>query len=182
MADHPDHAPEGAYEIFASPLCDETAFQIRWDPDIRRAALAAARGDRVDADDLAQQVRMRITAALRSFPDAPTPYVRKVISNTLKSACRRDMHAFTTKSPNAQPVDEDIVAPTAEADEGRDATVTAWINSLPLSMQQIYRLLYAEDLSQREAAQLMKLSQPRVAQLHRRLLERGRQQLTRLAA
>jgi RNA polymerase sigma factor (sigma-70 family) len=182
VADQSDHGPEWACASALPNNCGETSFQIKWDADIRRAALAAARGDSVDADDLAQEVRMRITAAIRTLPGAPTPYIRKVISNTLKSARRRDAHAFTVKSPMAEPVDDDFAAAIVEPDDGRDVIVAAWVGSLPSPMRRIYQHLYAEDLSQREAARLMNLSQPRVAQLHRQLLERGRQQLTRLAA
>jgi DNA-directed RNA polymerase specialized sigma subunit len=37
--------------------------------------------------------------------------------------------------------------------------------------------LYVEDLTQREAAKLMGVTQPRIAQMHRSLLELGREQL-----
>ena len=63
----------------------------------------------------------------------------------------------------------------------RDA-VARWVNGLSKSLQKLYELIYVKGYTQREAASLMGISQPRVTQLHRQLLQRGRQELAHLAA
>jgi DNA-directed RNA polymerase specialized sigma24 family protein len=61
-------------------------------------------------------------------------------------------------------------------------TIARWVNGLPKSLQKLYELIYVKECTQREAASLMRVSQPRIAQLHRQLLQRGRQELAHLAA
>ncbi len=61
-------------------------------------------------------------------------------------------------------------------------TVGAWVAGLSPSLKVLHELLYVQECTQREAASIMKISQPRVAQLHRDLLEEGRRNLADLAA
>jgi DNA-directed RNA polymerase specialized sigma subunit len=82
----------------------------------------------------------------------------------------------------AQDLDDDLEAPAAQTQEVATGAVETWITHLPLRLRDIYQHLYADERSQREAAHLMRLSQPRVAQLHRQLLKRGREELAHLAA
>ncbi len=159
---------------------DEAVFLGTWDDDIKRAARFAAKGDLAEREDLAQQTRARVLLAYRRVPDAPTPYIRTVITNTLRSAFRREARSFTTRSPLAEEIDDDLAAPTNEGVEERAAAVSAWIAGLPVPFREVYKHLYSEDLSQREAARIMRMSQPRVAQLHRQLMELGRKELPHL--
>ena len=61
-------------------------------------------------------------------------------------------------------------------------SVRRWAVDLPTRLARLYQLLYVEGATQREAARQMRLSQPRVAQLHRQLLDAGRRDLASLAA
>lgn len=161
---------------------DESTFLLAWDDDIRRCARSAANGDRAYAADLAQQARTRLLIANRAMPNAPTAYVRTVIANTVRSALHREARSFSARAPMAQELSEDLEAPAEVLDGRYTAAVAAWATRLPARLKAVYEYLYAEERSQREAAGLMKVSQPRVAQLHRQLLERGRVDLAHLAA
>jgi len=161
---------------------DEAAFLRSWNQDIQRAARAAANGNGSQEEDLGQQARERLLLASRAVPNAPRPYIRVVIANTLRSARRREGRSFSTRSPLAQDLDDDLVAPKDEPADGRAAVVASWAARLPVRLCEVYRHLYVEERSQRETAQLMRVSQPRVAQLHQQLLKRGRGDLAYLAA
>lgn len=194
--------PESRADCGAHPpyptLFDEAAVLRRWDPDIKRAARAAANGGGGDEDDLAQQVRTRLLLAVRAFPDAPVPYIRAVITNTIRSALRHEFRRFTTHSPLAtelnelaescdqlvtsfvSTVNEEPAEPIDESACERITAVSTWAARLPRRLQDIYRYLYLDQRSQREAAALIRVSQPRVAQLHQQLLEMGREELAYL--
>jgi RNA polymerase sigma factor (sigma-70 family) len=179
MADRePAPCPNGAKAL---PPLDEAAFIRAWDGDVKRAARAAANGD-TDEDDLAQQSRLRLLVANRALPNVPKAYHRALIANTLRSALRREERSFSARSPMAQELSEDFAAPAENSGDVPTAVVAAWTTRLPERLRNVYRHLYAEERSQRETAQLMRVSQPRVAQLNRQLLECGRDELAHLAA
>jgi RNA polymerase sigma factor (sigma-70 family) len=161
---------------------DETAFLVAWDGDIMRAARCAAKGDPTERQDLTQQVRARVLLAYRQIPDAPVPYIRTVITNTLRSAFRSEARSFTARSPLAEEINDDLAAPTDEGVDERVAAVTVWVARLPAPFREIYQHLYREELSQRAAAKLMHVSQPRVTQLNHQLLELARKELAHLRA
>jgi RNA polymerase sigma factor (sigma-70 family) len=171
---------EAASRTFASPLQDEAMFFLNWDDDIERAASFSAVGF-AEPEDLAQMVRMRLLVVHRRFPDLPAAYLRAVIANTLRSALRDNARRFTTQSPLAQTLTENL---ELQVDTSIETIfdVRAWTSRLPRRLRDVYRHVYAEGRSQREAAEVMKITQPRVAQLHRQLLAKGHQELAALAA
>src|SRR5687768_14637445 len=69
-----------------------------WDRDIERAARAAANGRAGEDQDLAQDARLRVLLAVRAFPNAPAPYIRAVIANTMRSALRHEFRRFSSQS------------------------------------------------------------------------------------
>ena len=75
-----------------------------------------------------------------------------------------------------------IPAEAVEYDAIAVAQVRRWVDTLRPSLQEIFDLIYRRDLSQREAASTLQVSQPRIAKLHRQLLLRGRTDLTRFDA
>jgi DNA-directed RNA polymerase specialized sigma24 family protein len=75
-----------------------------------------------------------------------------------------------------------IPAEAADYDAIAVAQVRRWVDSLKPSLQEVFDLIYRRDLSQREAASALQVSQPRIAKLHRQLLLRGRTDLVRLDA
>lgn len=160
----------------------EAAFLKSWDSDIRRAARAAWRRGVSDREDLAQQVRIRVLVGHRSWPSAGEPYIRTVIANTLRTVRRRESRSLIVRSPLAEKLTEHPAEATDRGLNDRVAAVSAWVASLPTRLAEIYQHLYVEGRSQRDAARLMRVSQPRIAQLHSQLLARGRRDLEELTA
>jgi RNA polymerase sigma factor (sigma-70 family) len=60
--------------------------------------------------------------------------------------------------------------------------VRRWVRQLPDSLRRVYEALYVDAVTQREAAIQLGVSQPRIAQFHRQLLQRAKQELGYLAA
>ncbi|MCC6648413.1 MAG: sigma-70 family RNA polymerase sigma factor [Polyangiaceae bacterium] len=183
MADdrEPDRHPVHAHALDPDPWPDDAHFMRVWDGDMVRAARAAAGGDPDAEADVAQEVRVRLLRVSRAQPGAAVPYVRTVIKNAVRDVHGREARAFSACSPLAVDLDADS-EPAVVPDDGTAALVVGWVEGLPPRLRDVYEHLCAADRSQREAARRMNVSQPRVAQLHRELLERGRQDLAHLAA
>jgi len=79
--------------------------------------------------------------------------------------------------------DEALEQLSYEIDPFSDAKAVAeWVDHLPARVAQVFDLLYRQGYTQAEAGGIMGVTQGRVAQLHARLLERGRVELGELAA
>ena len=155
-----------------------------WDGDIRRAAAAAAARStdyRIDGDDLAQTARIQLWRALCREPGLPDSYIRRIVVNALRSSARAARAGLLFEAPErADHVAVDELVGTADPD--RALAVRWWIASLSDRQRLLYELIYVAGHTQREAAQRLSVSQPRVAQLHQQLLERGRVHLQHHAA
>jgi RNA polymerase sigma factor (sigma-70 family) len=152
----------------------------RWDADVRRAARrwVGALGAQADGDDLAQEARIRLVTAARSLGGAPEHYLRRVIANAVLAAAQREGPALETETLLEE-------TPAKEPEAGRADAIDAvarWTTELPTRLKDVYRVLYVEERTQREAAAILGVSQPRVAQLHQTLLSRGRVSLKGVAA
>jgi RNA polymerase sigma factor (sigma-70 family) len=166
----------------AHPSADQTsAFVRRWDPEILRAARRQAKlgASLADADDFAQEARIRLARIQPRRGDAPAPYLRKVIANAVLAAAQPRRVTAPTGPLDAEA--ENLATETPESDLCAIRAVSAWVRELPARLQDIYRLLYCEERSQSEAAGILGVSQPRVAQLHRLLLTEGRKRFDSLA-
>lgn len=168
----------------AAITTNEAGVIDRWADDIGRAAMAAARRSGVAqdhplAEDVAQNARIAVLKATRLGLGDDEHYVRRAIANSARSSVRRSRVA-ANEAP-LESVDE-----VADVDPGVDPLdvqrVREWVAGQPHHLQRIYGLLYLEDLGQREAARRLGVSQPRVAQLHRDLLTRGRDEFCSRAA
>lgn len=163
---------------------DEDRVLEMWDADILRAARRATERAGLGAlhpaaDDMAQEARVRLLRALRLRSVRAEAYLRCTVSNAIKNAARDEFRA-----PRVPLDGEDAL----EVDGGEPQDVLArikvagWIETLPEPLAVVYGHLYIQEASQREAARAMGISQPRVAQLHRDLLQRGHRELAHLAA
>jgi RNA polymerase sigma factor (sigma-70 family) len=155
----------------------EDALVREWDRDILRAVRRRARCA-ADAEELAQEARIRLVMAARRLGEnPPKEYLRKVIKNAVLAATfrlRRQGAAYALEGG-------DLAAPTVRCSDPHVATsVARWVNELAPRLQDLYRVLYVDQKSQREAAIVLGVSQPRVAQLHHELLTQGRVALRRL--
>lgn len=162
----------------------EASAVTRWDDDIVRASKASARrrglaADHPAAEDAAQEARLSVALVARQGIQGEG-YVRRVISNSVRNAARQTLVVSNETTADAL----DALAD----DEGRqgdllaEARVREWIAGQSAQVQAVFELLYREELSQREAAERLGVSQPRVAKLHRELLAWGRDELRSLAA
>lgn len=149
-----------------------------WASDIERAAQRAAheRGLGYDAaQEFAQAARISLARIATRANELGTFYLRRVIQNAVRDAARQELRMYGT----ALPLDAAVftVDPATEEQSALVASVTDWVSLLPPRLQRLYDLLYVQGYTQREAAPLMGVSQPRVTQLHNTLLRRGRAEL-----
>lgn len=159
----------------------EAQFLQIWDPEIKRAAQARARGrinPGYEADELAQRARIKLMHLYRAGKSQAVGYVRTAIANAMNATVPQDRvlaqaHEVTADLP---------AAPDAEPDHYAAEAVNRWIRSLGPQFRSTYKLLYVHDMTQREAALRMHRTQPRVAQLHRSLILMAANDLRRLAA
>jgi len=194
----PSVSPDSSFPIAIPSVSNAEEVLKAWDPDISRAATIAAKRARLDeteADDFAQEARLKLLRALRGYGLPSDGYVRVLISNTIESVRAVRMRSLSREihfpAPSAEQEDSD------QPDRGEDRipdrdhphpqtervimiAVAQWVESLPDGLRSIYELLYVEGLTQREAARAMKVTQPWVAQLHTELLRRGRQRFGHL--
>ena len=125
-------------------------------------------------------------------PDSSLVHSRSKLFRTpsVDSLIRSSAHAFDAGAEDHFGVNAHLVgdalelipAEAAEYDAIAVAQVRRWVDSLKPSLQEVFDLIYRRDLSQREAAAALQVSQPRIARLHRQLLLRGRTDLTRFDA
>lgn len=161
---------------------DEAAALLlhRWEPVIlasarRRTECPASR------DEIAQAGRMAVLAAAEDFDASRGPsfnhYASCAVSNeTLKAAQR--LQAYRRHECQ---LDSSRELQSRHPFECRQC-VRDWLCSLPRILQKVFVVLYRWRLPQRQAAARLGLSQPRISQLHRMLLERGRRDLVGLEA
>lgn len=173
-----------------------SAILLDWERTILRAASVAGSGlVMLDRNDLAQEARIRVWRATRSAPPRSASYMRTVIANALRSAIHKEgMIGGGRRSGEhtpLSPVFRPVPLPSgfdrlADRDEPTDwlavSTVQAILRKLPRTLRTVYRLLYVDGWSQREAANVLRVSQPRIAQLHHELLERTRAAICQAAA
>jgi RNA polymerase sigma factor (sigma-70 family) len=146
-----------------------------WDPDVRRASLAMARrvrGCRADADDFSQEARLRLLAVHRARGAMSEGYGRRVLRNAVVSAARP---VFRHREQHANDVDAETVEDALEEEgHGPHEHAARLIDGLPRRFRRVYELLFVRDLTQREVARKLRVTQPRITQLRRELLERAR--------
>lgn len=167
---------------------DENAFLKAWDVDIVRAAAAGARLLRSSAvldEDLAQMARYRVLRLIRDRGITSPRYIRRTIKNAIIDGVRRERGHPDSDARNFCEINDISEAAEAiedDADHDASERVSAWTATLPDRLAQVFALLYLRRLSQRDAARIMGVSQPRVARLHAEILHRGRRDLTPVAA
>lgn len=162
----------------------ERAFIEEWEEDVQRAAARGAirSGRPGDADDFAQEARWRLVTVARRRGISAVPYLRTVIANAVLAASLRLREQLSLEEFDDERAPTPIRAHTDPRDQMAIDHVVEWTEKLPARLQRVYRILYREHRSQREAAAILRVSQPRVAQMHRELLNRGRRDLQVLAA
>lgn len=172
-AEAPPHPPQSPS---ASPGGLDS-FIRAWDSDIKRAASHTARdrGFSYDtAQDFAQAARIALVRVSEQANECGSFYVRRVIQNAVRDAARQERRLFGTLLGMDNHALDFVVDPKSEKQSHIIAAVAEWVSLLPSRLRQVYELLYVQGHTQREAAELMRVSQPRISQLHNELLRRGR--------
>jgi RNA polymerase sigma factor (sigma-70 family) len=131
------------------------------------------------SEDFAQEARVRLLTVLRGQRGAaPEPYIRSVVVNAIRTARRSQAR----HSGREVALEETSEMPSAEGSQGgtdlfATNAVKRFIRPLPDKLRALYQLVYVLGWTQREAAKELRVTQPRVAQLHAELLQRGRREL-----
>ena len=162
----------------------------RWDADIHRASEAAVRSFQtrvVDRDDFAQDARLRVLHSYKSDPGRSEAFIRTVIKNSTRNSARSETPYLekTDLVEDLENIEETAnvgAFQTTEIDHFAVAAVRRFVSTLPQNLQAVYKFIFQDELTQRDAARRIGVSQPRVAELKRELLRRGKKELTRLAA
>lgn len=131
-----------------------------------------------DLDDLMQVGRLGVyVAALNYKASCMVPfahYAKRTIKNrVLTEAVRLTGQRSHETSMSENTAVDDSPYPKLKYAEHL-MLVKEWVRDLSEPHATIFRLLYLERVKQREAGQILRVSQPRVAQMHRGLLEVAR--------
>jgi RNA polymerase sigma factor (sigma-70 family) len=169
-----------AHTSFFPPtsVCENTL--RRWDATIKRYSERSARRFHLpsaESQDLAQEARIKVLRVLRGTPHATDPLIRRVIFiAALKTAERavRLGSVITPESLSGSTNERKLASHTSQPEA---LALTLWVERLPEPLRILVRLLYYEGCTQREVAARLGLSQPRIAQLHSLVLNRGRNDL-----
>jgi RNA polymerase sigma factor (sigma-70 family) len=159
-------------------------FLLLWNADIIRAAKAYAfdvGADDAAAADAAQLVRIRLWRKAKHLSVQPTEYIRATIANAVENAFRTEKGGLNPTRSRLRPLIGDEY-PDVEIDRDLIIDVKDWLSTLSEPMRQVYELLFVEGRTERNAAAIIGVSQPRVHQLRERLLALGRLRFSDKAA
>jgi len=167
-------------EVGPAPMSEDVNQAIRaWDNSIKKMARSAAwraGGSVDDAEDFAQAARLALVRSVRRGLPEVEAYQRRLVRNAVSGAARRERGAFGALSTSRTEF-EDALTPIDERRAAVRAQVADWVATLPPSLQHTFELLYVQGRTQREAADLLNVTQPRICQLHTELKRRGREEL-----
>ena len=155
------------------------ALVARWEGYVTRVAASFTCSGALDADDLAQEARVRLLLLGRRGVERPPEYIKSLIFNAMKTAVTREKGVIGSGSPHVDELDDDALPHDREPPPEPNEPIHRWTRLLPDRPRRLYELVYERGMSQRAAAKALRVSQPRVAQLHRALLEKARTEVVR---
>ena len=156
------------------------ALLSRWEPIVQASARRRTKC-MASREDVAQAGRLAVLAAAGHYNvergQSFNHYASRAISNeTLKEALR-----LQTQSECECGLDA-ALGVSAPNSRDRCGGVREWISGLPRILIKVFVLLYRFGLTQREAAARLRVSQPRICQLHTTLIEHGQRDLAGLGS
>lgn len=144
-----------------------------------------------DCSDLEQSCRIALWQAVAHHDLSPATsknYLRRVLRNAIYTALRS-----LVPNPNSRPIvdelDDDSVVESAgrndhgvvlsSSDAPRDLIldINRWLSRLEPGLRHLCALVYHQGFTQKEAALVLGVSQPRVCQLHELLIQHVKQEL-----
>lgn len=178
--------PTGASTSQPPPAADEDQILDEYNDDIERAARShAARLNRhhqdrpglgaYQADDLAQEARVALLDVLRTHSERNEGYLRVVIRNAILNASRR-----RKVEAGALPYEDRGEAEEYGGDPIAWRSVRAWLLAQTEQHRLVFEHLIWEEKTQREVANQLGVSQPRVAKIKKELLARAADELAHL--
>jgi RNA polymerase sigma factor (sigma-70 family) len=193
-----DLVPTGASLIATSPVARRAlpALTDEWTESIRKRAEAVAGATSVDAYDLADDLEQaaliafwRVTESFDPALGAFEHYAQRAIRYAMISELRK--HRLPVTASRRVSLDDPKLDPAflqdpkdspevgCERAEIR-ARIGRWVATSPPKQREVFSLVYEKGLTQGVAAKRMGVSQPRIAQLHKTLKARGKNDLTKL--
>jgi RNA polymerase sigma factor (sigma-70 family) len=159
----------------------------QFEPLITRSARRASyyiTGSTNMAEDLAQDVRFHLLRALEAHHIEESAVIRRLITNALRDRIRFERCRIQLASTNTSELDDrnPMLKLSDSSCRPEVLSVAKWVSSLPRRLRAVFELIYRSGYTQREASSVLGLSQPRITQLHQELLQRGRLDLSALAA
>lgn len=128
------------------------------------------------ADDLAQEARVAVLGAVRENPERHEGYLRRVIRNAMLNAGRASKVAA-----GAVPFEEERSEAQHDAiDPLIWQSVREWLDAQPEQHQRVFQLVICDELTQREAAAELKVSQAMVSKIRAALLAKAAAELGHL--
>ena len=168
LTDAPPHQSNEAHEralVVRACSGDGAAFSALIQAQYDRIYRTAWRwcGDRHDAEDIAQEVCVKIGRSIAGFDgrSAFSSWVYRITLNAVRDWQRagsrrlRQADAFAEVSPTESNAEQEAAATTAE--------LWAAVRSLPGKQRDAVLLVYAEDLSHAEAAAIMGIKEATVS-------------------
>jgi len=164
------------------------SFQVlakRWAPEITATA------GRLDTSwcsstDLEQAALIALWHAVRMFRASQGDfdhYYRRAMKRAMLRERSRATPLYVARPDVVSLYDDEVDKIGYEMQTVDDVGVVSdWVGHLPTRLQQVFDLLYRQGFTQVEAGAIMGVTQGRVAQLHARLLARGRIELAELVA
>ena len=150
-----------------------------WENVVQASALSKTRC-LASRDDIAQAGRLAVLRAVRLFYGRRGDF-NHYVSRAISNGTRRETVKLASARRFERPLELALDRPTRGNHEASHC-VRDWLCTLPRLMQRVFVLLYRRVMTQRQASARLGISQPRISQINRELVERGRRELAGLGA
>lgn len=151
----------------------------RWEPIILASAESRTRCP-ASCDDVAQAGRLALLNAAKAFDPSRGPSFNNYASRALRNETIKAIRRLRSHRSGECPLKLAAKNPAPISSNDTSDRVRDWLCTLPRVLIRVFVVLYRWDLTQRDAALRLDLSQPRICQLHQTLLVRGRRELAGL--
>jgi len=162
---------------------DSNALLLEWQTILERLARRKT-NCLATADDLMQAGRAALLRADRSFKTGRRASFETYASVAIKNAMKRELRRVRGNKTLREKLTSSDTSLTTQACPNTlirvptlvTTALNQWVASLPRFLAEIFEAIYELRLSQRQVAVRLGVSQPRVQQLHRQLIQLARRQ------
>jgi RNA polymerase sigma factor (sigma-70 family) len=156
-----------------------------WEKDIQAAARSWSRsagGTSLDADDLAQESRLKLFLAASRPEGIPPKAVRKLIRNAMSNAIRDARRGGKFQQFPVDPDGRELEPASPKVEDAGVEDVRVRLRDLPVPLRVIYNAIYVQGRTGGGIAAVLGVSAARVSQLHAELKSKMSHKLRYLAA